>query len=395
MHDSNDEAYVGREQARIKHDILTRYLHLLTVITLRSYRDTINYVDTNAGHWQSKTEDGSDTSSYRALMELVNTRSELGDRNGRGKIKLRCLFIEADKARFELLQQRIAPLAASVDVDASFIHGQFELNVPQIMAFLRSGKSPFGFCLIDPTGYECLQLDLLAPILTVDPGEVLITFMSSFISRFLDHPSAELRQKFHKVLGASEVEIARIAELTGWARENAVVDAFRRHLSGKGHFKYVASATIARPHQDRINYHLVFGTRHEMGLKKFREVEEMAYEQQERSRVAAKAEPPTLWQNEDQTVTASRFLLDMQIEHMRTAKREVMDRLKSKMIVPYDELFAIALSHPTVTQSKLNKWLDEWRLNGIVSFQGLSSRERTLKLMHGHTVRIASKSGKE
>ena len=80
------------------------------------------------------------------------------------------------------------------------------------MRFAKEQPKSFPFFFVDPTGWEPLQIDVIAPILSMNPGEVLITLMTSWITRFL----SDQTKGFHRLLGA---EVPRILQLDGEDQE--------------------------------------------------------------------------------------------------------------------------------------------------------------------------------
>ena len=59
-----------------------------------------------------------------------------------------------------------------------------EDSVDQIVEFAqREGPNSFPFVFIDPTGWTGFALDVIQPLLKLNPGEVLINFMTGHIRR--------------------------------------------------------------------------------------------------------------------------------------------------------------------------------------------------------------------
>jgi three-Cys-motif partner protein len=77
--------YVGREQTRVKHEILRRYLVRFAHI-VGSRWDTISYVDGFSGPWRSQSERREDTSFSIAIEQLRHARSTI-DPDGRHEPK--------------------------------------------------------------------------------------------------------------------------------------------------------------------------------------------------------------------------------------------------------------------------------------------------------------------
>jgi len=127
---SQRDLYTRREQTKIKHLILQKYLQRFAMIIGFKW-DTITYVDCFSGPWNAQSEDLQDSSFSIALRELQAARAQHGIR---GKsIKLRCLFLEknpsayaklkefADDAKNALVETRNCELRDGVDDIVTFV----------------------------------------------------------------------------------------------------------------------------------------------------------------------------------------------------------------------------------------------------------------------------------
>lgn len=54
--------------------------------------------------------------------------------------------------------------------------------------------------------------------------------------------------------------------------------------------------------------------------------------------------------------------------------------------MPYDELFAVALSFPLIFEADLKEWIAEWRKAGAVVIDGLKPNERSPKVDCMHVI---------
>lgn len=178
---SQRELYVGREQSLIKHRILQKYLQRFAMII--GFRwDTITYVDCFSGPWNVFSDDLADTSFSIALNELLAARAHHGIR---GKsIKLRCLFLEKDPEAHAKLEE------FAVNVQNALVktrNCELAEAIDDIVAFIREGgPHSFPFIFIDPTGWTGFAMGEIEPLLKLDPGEVLINFMTGHINRFIE-----------------------------------------------------------------------------------------------------------------------------------------------------------------------------------------------------------------
>jgi three-Cys-motif partner protein len=172
-------SYEDREQTAVKHKILQRYLSAFVPIVGDWARD-IAYIDCMAGPWKSVDPQLKDTSFGHAVDELRRTREIL---KGRGKFpSIRCLLIENDPSAFAHLKEYCDRIA---DIEITPKKWDLTEHVQDVVKFVRERNGSFPFVFIDPTGWEQLELDLIRPVLSLSPGEVLINLMTSWITRFI------------------------------------------------------------------------------------------------------------------------------------------------------------------------------------------------------------------
>src|SRR6185436_16747364 len=178
---SDEEIYDRREQTLVKHLILRRYLERFAHI-VGSYWSSITYVDCFAGPWNVRSDQLEDSSFAIALTELRKARDT---HSQKGKaLRLRCFFLEKDPEAFGHLEE-FARGIPRADAEIEVLNGEFEDSVDKILRFIQRDARTFPFIFIDPTGWTGFRLKIIAPLLRLDPGEVLINFMTSHIRRFL------------------------------------------------------------------------------------------------------------------------------------------------------------------------------------------------------------------
>src|SRR5688572_14593184 len=176
------EAYQGREQAYIKHELLKAYLEKLFLIIGMSSEKLgiaeICYVDCFAGPWSTENESLNDTSIGVSLRILDKCQKDLSARGV--KIRFRALYIEKDDTAFTRLE-RFLSRQTPVGVDASAQHGDFVALREQILNWC--GARAFTFFFIDPTGWKEVSVEALKPLLQRRQSEFLINFMYDFVNR--------------------------------------------------------------------------------------------------------------------------------------------------------------------------------------------------------------------
>jgi three-Cys-motif partner protein len=382
MESEEDKPYLQREQSRIKHEVLEKYLERFARI-VGSWCEGIIYVDGFSGPWNSISEDLRDSSFAIALKQLRAARDTVKLVYNKD-LRLRCIFLEREAEAYVKLREFAE---AQDDVDILTINRSFEEAVPELVTEIQSrSRDHFPFILIDPTGWKGFSMDVIAPLIQIKPCEVLVNFMTGHILRFIEDERVGLKASFLKVFGDDSFE-ARIEGLEGRTREDAIVSAYADRLSKVGQFPYVSTALVLQPTRDRTHFHLVYATRSLKGVEVFKDAEKKALKLSETLRADAKrrARENASGQTEffGGTDVPERAYMDILQEHFENlASQTVSARLQEKGELPYDEIYAEAMRFPIVQEAYLKKWLSE---NAEFLNPGTN---RTPKIGQGHRLRI-------
>ena len=192
---------VGREQTLVKHFILRKYLSRFAPIVL-SHWNSISYVDCFSGPWNACTDDLRDTSFSIALEELRRARDHHAD--SRRQVGLRCFFLERNADAYARLK---AYADAVDDAEVETRNAILEESVDAILDLVRrEGRQTFPFIFIDPTGWTGFAMDTIAPLLSVEPGEVLINLMTKDVRRFIESPEQQTQASFDRLFRAARCE---------------------------------------------------------------------------------------------------------------------------------------------------------------------------------------------
>ncbi len=375
--------YQGREQTYIKHYVLERYLQKLAYKLGWSGNDAIvSYVDCFAGPWNSMSDDLADTSPAIAIRELQAVQKTLRER-GRMPPFLKCLFIEKDKSSWKVLSRMLESVE---NIEVKAILGEFEAEVDAVLDFVGEG---FAFFFIDPTGWTGYSLDVIRPMLRHPRCEILINFMTKFLVRFIDADlDDKARAGFEHLFGSSDCR-KRWRDLTGLDREDAIVAAYCDRVREAGNFNYVAHTVVLDPLADRSHFHLIYATDHPEGLRTFRnEAERPAREVQRKARHAAQ-------QHHELEISGQMGLFgsparsysdELEERYHRLAQQKVLGTLRSVRRVSFDHLEMEALHFPMTGTQDLKGWLERWRQQGAIEFEGLRQRARVPQPGKNHYV---------
>ena len=218
------------------------------------------------------------------------------------------------------------------------------------------------------------------PLLAINPGEVLINFMTSHIRRFIDYPQEQNQQSFVRLFGSSEFR-EKVKGLCQQEREDAAVEEYIRTVKSTGNFDHVCSAIVLHPDIDRTAFHLIYATRNAAGLEVFKGVEKRAMTAMENARAHAKQR-----KREEKTKQTELYSGDilhdpghynsLRLRYLRKSKQAVLDLLEQQENVSYDQALAVTGSFPLSWESDLKEWIREWVGEGWLSVRGLKARQR-------------------
>lgn len=383
MSPENDELYFWREQSQVKHVILENYLERFGIIIGKTW-DGIFYVDGFSGPWNTVSDNFRDSSFAIALRQLRSAREVVRERFKKD-LRIKCIFLESDPKAFQRLEEFSK---SNDDGEIIALNSEFEESIPDLVRKVKDHQSGyFPFFLIDPTGWKGFSMDVIAPLIRLEPGEVLINFMTSFINRFIRVEQAGIEASFQKLFG-NDIFKACIEGLEGRAREDAIVFAYADRVGEVGRFPYVATTVILHPTKDKAHFHLVYATRHLKGIEVFKNAERKALRLSESLRADARRRARESASGQIEFFDGSAlpeigYLAELQVHYERLALRAISDLLQEKKgELPYDQVYATALRFPMVQEKFLKKWLKE---NTELINLG---NQKTLTTGQGHYVRL-------
>lgn len=376
---TNDALYERREQTAVKHDILQHYLERFAHIVGFKW-DSITYVDGFAGPWNARSTEFKDSSFAIALTELRRAQATHSERGKR--LRLRCLFLEEDREAHRQLQRFAEGIK---DAEVKVLNASFEQSVTSIIEFVHAGgPGTFPFLFIDPTGWTGFSSRLISPLLRLDPGEVLVNFMTSHIRRFSADEGS--RKSLEELFGSADA-LDRLAGLSGQDLDDALVAEYSSTLRKQGRFPYVHSAIVLHPEKARTHFHLIYATRHPRGVEVFKETEKRAMPKMEKLRAEAqqrKREERTgqgeLFSTTEVTPESPHYV-QLRERYLGKAKLEVVELLRQLKRVSYDQTWALALRWPLVWESDLKDWIKN---TPSIRVEGLKPRERVPALGESH-----------
>jgi three-Cys-motif partner protein len=260
-------SYKGREQAFVKHTLLKSYLERLFMI-VGQHEKVITYVDCFAGPWQESSTDLRDTSIAISLDIIGKCHEGLQKINR--NVRFRALYVEKDQSAFNKLEAYLNDRAKD-GIETKPLRGEFIDLRNDILSWC--GTKDFTFFFIDPKGWkQAVEISTLLPLLQRPYSEYLINFMYDFLLRI--HTQDVHTEDIKAIFG----EVPNTHGMSPKEREAFLLKKYRDHLksvqpasNNKPRSAYVA---VLDPVKDRTKYHLVYLTRHALGIKVFMEASE-------------------------------------------------------------------------------------------------------------------------
>lgn len=385
--------YDRREQAYVKHCLLEQYLPDWAY-KVGSKWDSLVYVDGFAGPWQTKHPNYAD-SSFGVAVDALR-RCQVGLREGRGRdLHIECILVEQDESAFAHLE-KFATAESRPDFIVHALPGQFANQTSRIDEMIKdSGRNPFRFIFLDPTGWADIPMDKLQPLLQNRSCEVLINLMTSHIIRFLHQVDREA--SYQRLFGRPGVVELLRTTAQGFDREERAVQEYSLSLKLLCGFKYVSSAVILDPNEESIKYFLIYATNHSRGVEVFKAAENMAARIQDNVRQESrvkKAGGQLEFPSEDGP-PKSRLILDLLQRHLRNARNNILTILRANTSaegVAYSDLFCEAMAFPLVRPNDLVNWLMALKPNIEFRLAGSSSRRKPLPSEDDHVVVLNAKA---
>ncbi|MFM9859040.1 three-Cys-motif partner protein TcmP [Pseudoxanthobacter sp. M-2] len=371
--------YQGREQAYVKHFLLSEYLESWAHKVASTWEE-VAYVDGFSGPWQHTGEAFEDTSFGIALRALSQAKASW---KGHGKsVKMSAFLVEKDPGAYANLQ---AAKALFPDVQMKTYPGSFIDQAPSILRDIP--PRAFAFVFIDPKGWG-IDMKRIAPLLRRPHSEVVFNFMFDFINRAASIESSGVAASLDKLIldrawrARLEARPGHIAEKDH--RKTVLVDAFSRTLAQLGGYTHVAETTVLRPLKDRPLYSLVYGTRNSKGIEVFRSSQIKALCQQDRIRGFTKLSATAAASDQMEIFgSLSEMAPDPSIaflaEEECRAKRLLLTLVPtSPASVRWPDLWPRILERNVVTKTQVKQIANELRSDGTLIVLDWGFKQRTL-----------------
>lgn len=231
--------------------------------------ETILYVDGFSGPGYYKNHDeGSPLAAMRVASKALHSLNETFVAS-----RLHCAFIESHPERFAAMAETIAPLECNPSIGTSKFFGTFVDGIKRIRQDVPepfSGKGPL-FIFADPFGGTEIPFETFAECMKSDTSELLINLDADGIARiFFAECNNGRDEQLNELFGGDcwrsrlnlGVDIKRLSV--------QILDLYKERLRTLPNVRFIWSFAM-RGKGDALNYHLVFATKHPLGLEKMKE----------------------------------------------------------------------------------------------------------------------------
>ncbi len=290
-----------------KIEILKGYLRAwLRILGSTKKGQTILYVDGFAGPGRYRNhEEGSPLAALRVAQDAIREM-------GRSFIaaNLHGAFIESNRERFNALAETVAPFEGRPGLGITKLCCEFAEGIAQIRHEVPApfrGEGPL-FVFADPFGGTGIPFQTFAECMKGDTAELLINLDADGIGRiFAAEVNNNREQQLTELFGDESWQQALTAGRDLKRLSVQILDLYKQRLRGLPDVRFVWSFAM-RGKKDALNYHLVFATKHPLGMEKMKEAMKVIDRSGSYSFSDAHAEQHVLFRDDDpETYAAALF----------------------------------------------------------------------------------------
>jgi len=193
------------------------------------WNDTVLFIDGFSGPGEYS---GGERGSPLIALATLAGHSHKDKMNG----AIHFIFIEEQQDRAdhlrELIDNQLLDLPSSTEWQ--IVTNSFESAMRPVLDDLEQTNRvlPPSFVMIDPFGIKDVRMTTLQALLQNDKTEVYVSFMYSFINRFLESP--EFEEHLDNLFGSPKWRDAPKADEDDESRKDFLFDLFKRQLKGAG-----------------------------------------------------------------------------------------------------------------------------------------------------------------
>lgn len=261
--------WTATEHTKAKIAILKGYLDAWFRILGKTRKNQpILYVDGFAGPGiYANHNEGSPLAAVAAAAGAINQLNGAFIAQG-----LHCAFIEKDQERYEKLKECLAPHQGNALLGISHYRCEF---VDGIEAVRKALPGPFNgdgplFVFADPFGGTGIPFKTFAACMAGAASELLINLDADGIGRIFKADNNNREEQLTALFGdESWRDVLSLADPLPQTSLK-ILNLYKQRIRTLPGVKYVWSFAM-RGSNDAINYHLVFASKHPLGLEKMKE----------------------------------------------------------------------------------------------------------------------------
>ncbi len=283
--------------------ILKGYLSAwLRILGMRCRGQTILYVDGFAGPGRYSNHD--EGSPLGALREAQKAIVDLGPKFIASEIH--GAFIERDRKTFDVLCQTIAPFESNPSLGITKLCCEFADGIKQLRDRVPApfrGEGPL-FVFADPFGGTGIPFRTFAECMQASTAELLVNLDADGIARiFLGDSNNRREEQLTELFGNESWRQSLTGGRDLRRLSVQILDLYKQRLRTLPDVRFVWSFAM-RGKQDMLNYHLVFATKHPLGMEKMKEAMRAIDQSGSYSFSDAHADQHTLFRDDDAEVYA-------------------------------------------------------------------------------------------
>lgn len=254
-----------REQTRVKHEILEKYLRAYLHV-LKRWNNNLLFIDGFAGPGAYQNNGTTQPGSPIRALTLIASDAELAKR-------VTTVFIEKDKQLYESLQAEVqsfyrinSNIREPIHLNTEFREGM-EIVLEPFEKKSRSLAPTFLF--VDPCGVNGAYFDTLARLMNFGSCEIFLFFNIDGIRRILGLGEARgdtLAQFFGSDSEAEDL-LKSIENKSSTVKENLIISRYYDVVKRDIGANYITGFRIEKENRRTVSHYLIHITRHELGFR--------------------------------------------------------------------------------------------------------------------------------
>lgn len=254
-----------REQTRVKHEILEKYLNAYLHILKQKNRNLI-FIDGFAGPGTYKGEKPTNAGSPLRALQLISSNEDLAK-------KVATIFIEKDKALFDTLNHVVNEFYCkhSEIRKPQLFNNEFREGMePLLQHFERPGVNLAPtFLFVDPCGVNGVFFDTMARLMNFKSCEIFLFFNIDGLRRILGLGDSR-GPTLGEFLGSDKEADDLLREINGKspsAKENAIIAKYFELVRREMNAEYITGFRIEKENQRTVSHYLIHITTHKLGFR--------------------------------------------------------------------------------------------------------------------------------